>query len=305
MRRVGQLVRLQGHLRGQQLDQVKQIPEVACQGGVSYKFFTGYAGAQAEGFDMSKEGISPAFFYEACRAINAAGRPVFPMIHAEDPFVRGILIDELRRMGRSDHLTASAESRPEWAESVQIYTYGHIANQLGCLLYPVHISAAQSVDTIARSKPRACHCGRNDHLFYRPPRPRWTRLMPAARAKSSLPVRFQKDRDRSVARDQGRHAFSNRNRQSHLYRELQGARRFLGLPVGVNNQVADTFALIFDEAVNRRGMISSRSLARCRKMPPDVRHLSQKRRHRGGLRRRSVVVDPEAEVTLGRSLPRA
>ena len=56
------------------LDQVKQIPAVASQGGVSYKFFTGYAGAQAEGFGMSKEGISPAFFYEACRSINAAGR---------------------------------------------------------------------------------------------------------------------------------------------------------------------------------------------------------------------------------------
>ena len=59
------------------LDQVG-IPAVAGQGGVSYKFFTGYAGAQAEGFGMNKDGISPAFFYEACRSINAAGRPVFP-----------------------------------------------------------------------------------------------------------------------------------------------------------------------------------------------------------------------------------
>jgi len=134
------------------LDQVKQIPAVASQGGVSYKFFTGYAGAQAEGFGMNKDGISPAFFYEACRSINAAGRPVFPMIHAEDPFVRGILMDELRRLGRRDYLTAWAESSPEWAESVQIYTYGLIANQLGCPLYPVHISAAQSVDTIASLK---------------------------------------------------------------------------------------------------------------------------------------------------------
>src|SRR5262249_55788346 len=35
------------------LDQVRAIPATAKQGGVSYKFFTGYAGAQAEGFGMN------------------------------------------------------------------------------------------------------------------------------------------------------------------------------------------------------------------------------------------------------------
>ena len=88
------------------------------------------------------------------------------MIHAEDPFVRGILIDELRRLGRRDHLKASAESSPEWAESVQIYTYGLIANQLGCPLYPVHNPAAQGVDTIASLKAQGLPIvGKNDRLF--------------------------------------------------------------------------------------------------------------------------------------------
>ena len=181
------------------LDQVKQIPAVASQGGVSYKFFTGYAGAQAEGFGMSKEGISPAFFYEACRSINAAGRPVFPMIHAEDPFVRGILIDELRRLGRRDHLTAWAESSPEWAESVQIYTYGLIANQLGCPLYPVHISAAQSVDTIASLKAQGLPIvGETLAYFLSTTAPEMDAKNAGGKGKIQPPIRFEKDcsRDR-------------------------------------------------------------------------------------------------------------
>ena len=57
------------------LEQVRRIPAVAKQGGVSYKFFTGYAGERAEAFSMSHDGISPGFFYEACRLFApVAGR---------------------------------------------------------------------------------------------------------------------------------------------------------------------------------------------------------------------------------------
>ena len=74
------------------LDQVAQIPAVAERGGVSYKFFTGYAGAQAEAFGMNAEGITPAFFHAACEQLSRCGPPTFAKIHAEDPFVRGILV---------------------------------------------------------------------------------------------------------------------------------------------------------------------------------------------------------------------
>ena len=36
------------------------------------------------------------------------GPPCFPKIHAEDPWVREILLDRLRKQGRKDHLVAWA-----------------------------------------------------------------------------------------------------------------------------------------------------------------------------------------------------
>jgi dihydropyrimidinase/dihydroorotase len=54
------------------LGQVKQIPVVAKAGGVSYKFFAGYVGEQAEAFGMSRDRISPGLFYEACRQISSS-----------------------------------------------------------------------------------------------------------------------------------------------------------------------------------------------------------------------------------------
>lgn len=129
-------------------EHIEDIRPVAGKGGVSFKFFTGYVGEQAAGFGMDPAGITPDFFWAACEALSRSGPPTFAKIHAEDPYVRGVLIDELRRQGREDSLTAWAESSPEWAESLQIYTYGLIAHEKRVPLYPVHISAAHTVDTV-------------------------------------------------------------------------------------------------------------------------------------------------------------
>jgi dihydropyrimidinase/dihydroorotase len=102
-------------------EQVREIPAVVKKGGVSYKFFTGYAGKQAEVFGMNKDGISTGMFHEACKAIVQSGGSAFPAIHAEDPYVRGILVDEIRKMGRSDYLVAWAETTPAWAERPDLY----------------------------------------------------------------------------------------------------------------------------------------------------------------------------------------
>jgi hypothetical protein len=56
------------------LDQVQAIPATAKKGGVSYKFFTGYAGPQAEDFGMNREGITPAFSIRPASNFPAAGR---------------------------------------------------------------------------------------------------------------------------------------------------------------------------------------------------------------------------------------
>jgi len=203
------------------LDQDKQIPVVAKAGGVSYKFFTPYVGEQAEAFGMSRDGISPGFFYEACRQISASGRPVFPMIHTEDPYVRGVLVDELRRSGRRDYLTAWAETSPEWAESVQIYTYGHIANQLGCPLYPVHVSAAQSIDTIATLKAQGFPIVAETLAYFLSTTvPEMDAKGADAKGKIEPPIRFEKDRERLWVQHQGWHGIGGRHRQSYVFGSL-------------------------------------------------------------------------------------
>ncbi len=284
------------------LDQVKQIPAVARQGGVSHKFFTGYIGEQAESFGMSKEGISPAFFYEACRAIGMAGRPVFPMIHAEDPYIRGILVDELRRSGRRDYLTAWAETSPEWAESLQIYTYGLIANQLGCPLYPVHISAAQSVDTIATLKSQGFPIvGETVAYFLSTTATEMDAKGAGAKGKIQPPIRFEKDRER-LWRGIKDGTISVVGTDSLTYTaSFKESGDFWDCRVGVNMQVADTLALLFDEAVNRRGIdlttlsrVLSENAARMYGIYPKKGVVAV------GSDADLAIVDPEAEVALGR-----
>ena len=109
-------------------EQIDEIPSLVAQGAVSFKFFTGYIGEQAESFGMQPEGITPALFYQACEAIKKSGNNAFAQIHAEEPTVRGLMIDRLRDNLDAGNLTAWAESSPAWAESAQIFTYGHIAN---------------------------------------------------------------------------------------------------------------------------------------------------------------------------------
>src|SRR3546814_2073176 len=50
--------------------------------------------------------------------------------------------------------TLFRSASPEWSESLQIYTYGLIADALRTPLYPVHISAAHTVDTVKDLKAK-------------------------------------------------------------------------------------------------------------------------------------------------------
>ena len=134
------------------------------------------------------------------------GPPTFAKIHAEDPYVRGILIDRLREMGRADQLTAWAESSPEWAESVQVYTYGMIANQLRVPLYPVHISAAHTVETVKRLHAEGLNIvGETVACFLNTTAPEMDAQGMGGKAKIQPPIRFEKDKERLWRGLQGRH----------------------------------------------------------------------------------------------------
>ena len=216
--------------------------------------------------------------------------------------MRGILIDELRRSGRRDYLTAWAETSPEWAESVQIYTYGAIANQLGCPLYPVHISAAQSVETIAALKAQGFPIvGETIAYFLSTTAPEMDANGAGAKGKIQPPIRFEKDRER-LWRGIKEGTLSVVGTDSLTYSaRFKESGDFWDCRVGVNMQVADTLALLFDEAINRRGVnlvtlarVLSENAARMYGIFPRKGAIA------AGSDADLVVVDQEKDMTLGR-----
>ena len=283
------------------LDQVAQIPAVAAKGGVSYKFFTGYAGPQAAAFGMNPEGITPSFFHAACEQLARCGPPTFAKIHAEDPHVRGILIDRLREMGRADQLTAWAESSPEWAESVQVYTYGMIANQLRVPLYPVHISAAHTVETVKRLHAEGLNIvGETVACFLNTTAPEMDAQGMGGKAKIQPPIRFDKDKER-LWRGLREGTLSVVGTDSLTYSSsFKTDGDFWDCRVGINLQVADTLPLMFHEGVNK-GRIDLVTLSKV--LSENAAKLYGLYPRKGALAVGSdadiVVLDPEKEAVLG------
>jgi dihydropyrimidinase len=282
-------------------DQAREIPIVAKQGGVSFKFFTGYVGEQAAGFGMDPEGITPALFHEACEQLRRCGTPAFAKIHAEDPYVRGILIDRLRKMGRADKLTAWAESSPEWAESVQVYTYGQIAHGLGVPIYPVHISAAHTVETVKRLRADGMNVvGETIAYFLSTTAPEMDAKGMGGKGKIQPPLRFEKDKER-LWRGIQEGTISVVGTDSLCYSaSFKTEADFWDCRVGINLQVADTLALLFDEGVNR-GRIDLPALARV--LSENAAKLYGLYPKKGAIEVGAdadlVVIDPDREATLG------
>lgn len=283
------------------LDQVAQIPAIAKKGGVSYKFFTGYAGAQAEAFGMNPDGITPAFFHAACEQLARCGPPTFAKIHAEDPHVRGILVDRLRASGRTDVLTAWAESSPEWAESVQVYTYGQIADQFRVPIYPVHISAAHTVETVKRLQAEGLNVvGETVAFFLNSTAPEMDAAGMGGKAKIQPPIRFEKDKER-LWRGLKEGTLSVVGTDSLTYSSsFKTAGDFWDCRVGINLQVADTLALLFDEGVNKGRLdlltlakVSSENAAKLYGLYPKKGALAV------GSDADIVVFDPDKDTTLG------
>lgn len=289
------------------LDQVQAIPAVAKQGGVSYKFFTGYAGPQAEAFGMNPNGITPDFFHQACEQFSRCGPPTFAKIHAEDPYVRGILVDRLRRMGRADLLTAWAESSPEWAESLQVYTYGLIASQFHVPLYPVHISAAHTVDTLKQLHGQGFHIvGETVACFLNTTAPEMDAKGMGGKAKIQPPIRFEKDKER-LWRGIQEGTISVVGTDSLTYSaSFKTSADFWDCRVGINLQVADTLPLMFDEGINK-GRIDLVTLAKvlCENAAKLYGLYPKKGALTIGADADVVVIDPDKEATLGVSRMRS
>ncbi len=241
---------------------IASIPAAVREGVVSFKFFTGYAGEQAELFGMGRDGIAPDMFYAACEALARCGRPAFAKIHAEEPCVRGMLVDRLRRSGRTDQLVAWAESTPEWAEAVQIFTYGSIARELGVPLYPVHISTAYTVEFIEYLLGQGFDIvAETVSSFLATTAEEIDARGLGCKAKIQPPIRFERDKERlwrGIRAGTIRTVGTDSMPYSRAFKEGVD---FWECRVGLNLQMADSLPLLYDEGI-RKGRIDLRTLVR-------------------------------------------
>jgi dihydropyrimidinase len=281
---------------------IADIPYVMGKGGVSFKFFTGYVGEQAEEFGQDPAGITPDLFFEACEAITAGGRPCLAAIHAEEPYVRQVLTERLRRDGApGGMLTAWAGSSPEWAESAQVLTYACAAASAGVPLYVVHVSAGMTVDLIGWLQARGMPViGETISLFLATTAQEMDLAGMGAKAKIQPPLRHAADRDRLWrGLQEGTISIVGTDSLTYSSKFKEGA-DFWDCRVGVNMQSADLLPLLWDEGVTR-GRLSITDLARV---------VSQNAARRFGLYPRKgaivpgadadlVVVDPARRLTLG------
>lgn len=282
-------------------EHIREIPEVAAAGGVDFKFFTGYVGDQAAELGMDVSGITPDFFFLACEAMSKCDSPVFAKIHAEDPFVRGILVDRVREMGRDDTLVAWAETTPEWAESLQVYTYGLIAHDAGVPFYPVHISSAYTTETVKNLKSEGWNItGETLSMFLCTTAEEMDARGLGAKAKIQPPVRFEKDRER-LWQGIREGTISLVGTDSHSFSTVfKESVDFWHCVVGINLQMADALPLLYNEGV-AKGRIELHDLVRV--MSENVARMYGLFPTKGAITVGSdadlVIFDPERQLTLG------
>lgn len=283
-------------------EQLGQLEPLTRRGVRDYKFFTGYIGDQAEMFGMNPDGVSPALFYQACQALESRRTSAFAKIHAEDPFVRGLLVDKMRQMGGDETLVAWAETSPEWAESLQIYTYALIANDRSTPIYPVHISSAHSVDTIVELRRRGVNLiGETVAMFLNTTAHELDAKGCSKHGKIQPPVRFEADRQR-LWHGIREGAISIVGTDSVPHTAASGFKEggFWHCKVGVNNQMLDTLPLMYHEGINN-GQIDLLTLARV--TSTNAAKLYGLYPRKGAIAVGSdadlVVLDPERELRLG------
>jgi dihydropyrimidinase/dihydroorotase len=282
-------------------EHVDEIPGLVSEGVVSFKFFTGYVGAQAELFGMQPEGITPALFYEACEAIKKGGTPAFAKIHAEEPTVRGLLIDRLRQDPSATRLTAWAETSRDWAESAQLYTYGQIASEIGVPIYPVHVSSAETLNTIRWMRSQGKNIvAETLALFLNTTAEEMDEKGMGGKAKIQPPIRHEHDKE-ALWQALADGTISTIGTDSLTYSaRFKSGEDFWDCRVGVNLQVADTLPLMMTEGYST-GRLDLVTMAKL---------LSENSARRYGLYPRKgaiapgsdadlVVIDPDKEIQLG------
>jgi dihydropyrimidinase len=135
-------------------DHVDEIPDLVDLGVRSFKYYWGYKGPQAASFGLSEEGCPTDLFWLACERMKAAHPRAFPMIHAEDPDIRYLLIERWRARDPEGSLVTWAHANPNILEPLQLAQAAWIAEEIGIPVYMVHVSSHEAVQMIREFKEK-------------------------------------------------------------------------------------------------------------------------------------------------------
>lgn len=134
--------------------QVGEMKEVFARGIGAFKFLLGYRGESARMFGMDERGIDTGMMLKGFSEIARLGPPAFAMIHAEDPGIVEQTSPASKANQTNNYLADFNRAQPSICEVVDICKAAYVANEVGCPLYVVHVSAKESVDQIAYLKAK-------------------------------------------------------------------------------------------------------------------------------------------------------
>jgi dihydropyrimidinase len=145
---------------------IDEFPAMFERGVNAFKFLLAYRGAGAQMFGMAEGGIDTAYMYKAFSKVAELGAPAFAMIHAEDPAIFEYLTPTVMQQKTNNLIDAFHKARPNICEPIDLCKAAYIANEVGCPLYQVHISAKETVDQLRYFKDKGFNVTGETCLHY-------------------------------------------------------------------------------------------------------------------------------------------
>lgn len=145
---------------------IDEIAAVAERGVNGFKFPLGYRGVGSRMFGMSENYQDTGYMYRAFSEIAKVGEPAFAMIHAEDPAIFEIISDKLAKEKTNNYIDIFNRARPGICEAIDLSKAAYIANEVGCRLYQVHISAKEAVDATVYFKKKGFNLNTETCIHY-------------------------------------------------------------------------------------------------------------------------------------------
>jgi D-hydantoinase len=148
--------------------------------------------------------VDDGFLWEAFKSVTRLGKAGKIMLHAENIEIINKILPAIRATKRQD-LSAWAEARPGWCETLDVKRAISLAELTGCPIYFVHIHYPDSVQVIAEAQARGVNVVAETCPQYlilntnntKVPAP-WARIAPPIRDEASNRALWKALRDGTI-----------------------------------------------------------------------------------------------------------